>query len=125
MGEDGRDDGYWRGLDELITRRPIVIDRPRGSRHPRYPTFTYPLDYGYLEGTRAVDGQAIDVWVGDRGARRVDGVACTVDLNKDDAEVKLLVGCTPANLETIRDVHNNAGMHAIVVARTAPVEEGR
>ena len=52
---------FWRALDALVAGSEIVIDRPRGSAHPRYPDVIYPLDYGYLAGTRAADGDGIDV----------------------------------------------------------------
>ena len=41
----------------------VVIDRPRGSAHPRDPKLIYPLNYGYVPGTIAGDGAAQDVYV--------------------------------------------------------------
>lgn len=38
------DAAFWASLDALVRRCPLVIDRPRGSAHPRYPDFIYPLD---------------------------------------------------------------------------------
>ena len=35
---------FWQRLDELVRTGTVVIDRPAGSRHPRYPEFAYPLD---------------------------------------------------------------------------------
>ena len=55
------DSGFWQAFDRLILESEIVIDRPKGSAHPRYPDFIYPLDYGYLKGTTAMDGSGIDV----------------------------------------------------------------
>lgn len=40
------DEDFWQALDELIRTSEIVIDRPRGSAHPRYPEMIYPVDYG-------------------------------------------------------------------------------
>lgn len=56
-----RDDTFWRRLDELLERSEIVVDRPRGSRHPRFPEIVYALDYGYLAGTTSTDGEGVDV----------------------------------------------------------------
>lgn len=53
---------FWRAIDELVARSTIVIDRPKGSAHSRYPDYRYPLDYGYLQNTCSVDGEGIDVW---------------------------------------------------------------
>jgi inorganic pyrophosphatase len=40
--------GFWSRLDELLATSRLVIDRPKGTRHPRYPEVIFPLDYGYL-----------------------------------------------------------------------------
>jgi inorganic pyrophosphatase len=42
------DTDFWCRLDDLVAHSRLCIDRPRGSPHPRYPAFVYPLDYGYL-----------------------------------------------------------------------------
>ena len=84
---------FWMLLGELVASSKIVIDRPRGSAHPRFPENIYPLDYGYLEGTTSGDGQGIDVWLGSGDVQRLDAALISVDLHKRDAEVKLLLGC--------------------------------
>ncbi|WP_160166303.1 hypothetical protein [Calothrix sp. PCC 7507] len=45
---------FWLKLDQLVANSNLKIDRPQGTSHPRYPTFVYPLDYGYLENTSTV-----------------------------------------------------------------------
>ena len=40
-----------------------TIDRPIGSRHPRYPDMIYPVNYGYVDGVFAPDGAEQDVYV--------------------------------------------------------------
>lgn len=87
MPEVRIDGDFWSYLDELVASSKLVIDRPRGSAHPRFPQIVCPLDYGYPEGTSAGDGGGIDVWLGSFGTRDITGVACTVDLCKRDAEV--------------------------------------
>ena len=42
---------FWERLDALLAQSRIVIDRPRGSHHPRFPQIVYEIDYGYLDGT--------------------------------------------------------------------------
>ena len=98
--------GFWEALDALYARSRIVIDRPKGTAHPRYPDFIYPLDYGYLEGTSSMDGGGIDVWVGSRGDEGIDAVMCVVDLVKRDSEIKLLVGCTEEEKQVVCRAHN-------------------
>jgi inorganic pyrophosphatase len=109
---------FWSALDRLVASCEIVVDRPRGSAHPRYPDFVYPLDYGYLAGTTSPDGGGIDVWLGSLPERKVTAVICNVDLVKRDSEVKLLLGCTPEEALTILGVHNHDSQSAICIPRT-------
>lgn len=109
---------FWDYLDTLVASSQVVFDRPRGTAHPRYPDMIYPLDYGYLEGTTASDGGGIDVWAGSLDCNRLDAVVLTVDLLKRDTELKLLLGCTPAEAQTIVDFLNGFSMRALLVPRS-------
>lgn len=40
----------------------VKVDRPLGSKHPKYSTI-YPVNYGYIEGTRSGDGKEIDAYI--------------------------------------------------------------
>ena len=108
---------FWHKLDLLVANCTIRIDRPAGSVHPRYPSFIYPLDYGYLEGTGSADGSGLDVWIGSLPGRAVTAILCTVDLDKRDAELKILLGCTPEESRQIAAVHNAGSQAAILVER--------
>ncbi len=119
MLPEGRRD-FWTHLDLLMANSRIVIDRPKGSAHPRYPTVIYPLDYGYLDGTTAGDGAGIDVWSGSSTTyqgNRPNAILCTVDLVKQDAEIKILMGCTEDDIETILSFTNGGGMMQGMVVR--------
>lgn len=108
---------FWTRLDELIASSEIVIDRPKGTAHPRYPALIFPLDYGYLKDTVGGDGNEIDVWSGTAGHRKLTAIACTVDSMKKDSEIKLIIGCTEEEIAIIEDCHNNQYMSAIIVRR--------
>ena len=41
----------------------VTVDRPMGSHHPDYPDLIYPINYGYIEGTLAADGEEQDAYV--------------------------------------------------------------
>lgn len=116
-------DRFWAGLDALVADSPIVIDRPAGSVHPRYPEVVYPLDYGYLEGTTAADGDGIDVWVGSQADRRLVAVICTVDQRQHDAEIKLLLGCTRQEAAEILALHNRGMQAGLLIWRDGGVQE--
>lgn len=113
--------GFWDYLDRLVDAHPLVIDRPRGSHHPRYPEIVYPLDYGFLEGTTSGDGSGIDAWLGASGKHELSSVILTVDLYKRDTELKLLLGCSEEEAQIILSFHNENGMRATLVYR--PLEK--
>ncbi len=101
-----RKDEFWDAIDELVNSSEIVIDRPKGSVHPRYPDFLYKVDYGYLKNTASMDGGGIDVWIGTDKERKIDAVICIVDLMKRDSEIKILIGCTEEEKDIIDQTHN-------------------
>lgn len=99
---------FWQALDTLLSQSALIIDRPAGSSHPRYPDMIYPLDYGYLAGTSSMDGGGIDVWRGSDPAQCLDSLLVSVDLRKKDAEIKLLIGCTQSEKAAILGFHNQS-----------------
>lgn len=103
-----QDAGFWMAIDELVGKSQIIIDRPKGSRHPKFKNITYMVDYGYLQNTASMDGAGIDVWVGTRGDMNADAILCIVDLYKRDSEMKILIGCTKEEKETIYRFHNES-----------------
>jgi inorganic pyrophosphatase len=114
------DTSFWQEMNQLARTNSIVIDRPKGSLHPRYPEVMYPLDYGYLENTTASDGDGIDVWIGlikiterSESDELLTGILCTFDTLKRDAEIKLLIGCTKEDVEIICSFHRE--MHILFV----------
>ena len=108
---------FWQKLDQLVAGSPVNVDRPKGTAHPRYPSFVYALDYGYLENTRSGDGGGIDVWVGGLPEKDATAIICTVDLEKRDSEMKILLGCTTQETQAILNVHNRGPQAALLVER--------
>ena len=114
---DGINEDFWKALDELVSNSEIVIDRPRGSAHPRFPNFIYKVDYGYLKNTSSMDGAGIDVWIGS-GDKKIDAIMCIVDLMKRDSEIKILIGCTEEEKMEIYRTHNETQyMKGILIRR--------
>lgn len=111
------DNEFWSALDELVMNSEIVIDRPKGTPHPRYPDFIYRVDYGYLKNTTSMDGEGIDVWVG-TGEKKIDAIMCIVDLMKKDSEIKILLGCTEEEKAVVYATHNETQyMKGILIRR--------
>lgn len=112
-----QDTRFWEYGDRLVAAHPIVIDRPGGTAHPRYPSLIYPFDYGYLDGTGAVDGGGVDCWRGSLPELRVTGAVVTVDLVKADSEVKWLIGCTADEMQLALATHRTEWQAAILILR--------
>jgi len=108
---------FWQALDRLVEEHEFIIDRPKGSAHPRYTDFVYPLNYGYLQGTAYSDGSGIDVWQGSAGTGVV-AVMTIVDLMRRDSEIKILLGCTEDEIKIVNRVHNETEfMKGILIRR--------
>ena len=41
----------------------VIVDRPLGSFHPEHKEMYYPVNYGYVEGIIAPDGEEQDVYI--------------------------------------------------------------
>ena len=41
----------------------VIVDRPLGSYHPRHPDLYYPINYGYVPGVLAPDGEEQDAYI--------------------------------------------------------------
>ena len=41
----------------------VIVDRPVGSHHPNYEDITYKVNYGYVEGIIAPDGEEQDAYI--------------------------------------------------------------
>lgn len=118
-----KNDAFWAALDALIGGSKVVIDRPKGSKHPHYD-FIYEVDYGYLEGTSSMDGGGIDVWRGSRGGKHCDAIICIVDLIKKDSEIKLLIGCDEDETQRILRFHNEKPMMKGILVNRNERKEG-
>jgi inorganic pyrophosphatase len=110
-------DDFWEYLQRLVETSEIEIDRPKGSTHPRYPTGTYPVDYGYLSGTSSLDKGGVDIWIGSRGDNKVVAALCTVDLYKRDTELKIFYDCTEGEIQSIIDYINVGQIRGMVILR--------
>ena len=82
------------GLRELIgSEVTVTVDRPRGSHHPQYEDMVYPVNYGYIEGMMAPDGEEQDAYIlgQDVPLSSFTGIVAAVIERKDDMEDKLVV----------------------------------
>ncbi len=96
---------HWEAWEQLIQQNGWTIDRPYRSRHPLFPEIIYPIDYGYVNGTRSSDGEPVDLFVG-HGQRGLVGALLTIDRRRGKREVKLLYNCTAEEVYLINGFIN-------------------
>lgn len=41
----------------------VIVDRPLGSYHPEHKDMYYPINYGYVKGFMASDGEEQDAYI--------------------------------------------------------------
>ncbi len=71
----------------------VTMDRPLGSHHPKHPDMIYPVNYGYVEGVMAPDGNWQDAYVlgVDVPLEKFTGKIIAVIHRYDDVEEKWVV----------------------------------
>ena len=77
-------------LGTIVT---VTIDRPLGSYHPEYKDLYYPVNYGYIKGTIAADGEEVDAYILGVEAPLLEfcGQVIAIIHRKNDIEDKLVV----------------------------------
>ena len=87
----------WTRWEHLIEVRGVEIDRAAGTAHPDFPEIIYPLDYGFVPGTCArADDEPVDCFCGSCEALGLVGLIATCDHRREQRELNLLYGTTPA-----------------------------
>ena len=106
-------------MDSFVRESKIIVDRPKGTVHPRTGGIIYPVDYGHLENTKSSDNSEIDVFVGSAKNQDLDAVICSVDLCKRDCEIKLLIGCDDKEKEAVLKIFSECfdALQGILVNR--------
>lgn len=71
----------------------VTVDRPMGSFHPEHMDMYYPINYGYIEGIMAPDGEEQDAYIlgVDEPVREFTGKVIAVIHRQDDVEEKWVV----------------------------------
>jgi inorganic pyrophosphatase len=77
-------------LKTIVT---VIVDRPLGGYHPDYPDTYYPINYGYIEGAMAADGEEEDAYIlgVNEPISKFTGKVIAVISREDDIEQKLVV----------------------------------
>lgn len=76
----------------------VIIDRPLGSKHPKYDLI-YEANYGFIPNTMAPDGEELDAYyLGiDRPIAKAKGICIAIIHRLDNDDDKLVV--VPSEME--------------------------
>ena len=71
----------------------VIVDRPLGSYHPKHKDLYYPVNYGYIEGVMALDGEEQDAYIlgVDKPVETFSGKVIAIIHREDDVEDKWIV----------------------------------
>ena len=77
-------------LGETVT---VIIDRPLGTCHPKHKDIIYTVNYGYISGVMAGDGEEQDAYVlgVNEPLQEFTGVVVAIICHFDDVEDKWVV----------------------------------
>ena len=84
-------------LGKVVT---VIVDRPLGTYHPKYKELFYSVNYGYVEGIIAADGEEQDAYIlgVNKPIKEFTGKVIAVIHRFDDAEEKWVVVPTGTSL---------------------------
>lgn len=88
-----------------MKRVKVIIDRPIHSEHPEHKGLIYELNYGYVEGIIAPDGEEQDCYVMDVDTpiKEYEGNVIAIIKRLDDIEEKWIVANRDFSVEEIRE----------------------
>ncbi len=71
----------------------VIIDRPLGTYHPKHKDIFYSVNYGYVEGVIAPDGEEQDAYVlgVNKPLKEFEGVILAIIHRINDVEDKWIV----------------------------------
>lgn len=98
-------------MNSVIGRKvTVTVDRPLGSYHPNHKDMYYPINYGYVEGIIAPDGEEQDVYIlgVDEAIDKFTGKIIAIVHRNDDVEEKWVVapeGMTFTKEEIREQIH--------------------
>lgn len=71
----------------------VIVDRPMGTYHPKHKDIFYTVNYGYVEGIMAPDGEEQDAYILgiDKPLEEFIGVVLAIIHRLNDVEDKWIV----------------------------------
>lgn len=88
----------------------VTVDRAMGTYHPEHPDLYYPINYGYVKGISAPDGEEQDAYIigVSEPVEEFSGKVIAIIHRNDDIEEKWVVAPTEMSFskeEIMEQVH--------------------
>lgn len=86
----------------------VTVDRPLGTCHPKHPDIFYSVNYGYIKGIPAPDGEEQDAYIlgVEVPVKTFTGTVAAIIHRRDDVEDKWVV--VPEGLRLTKDEIENS-----------------
>lgn len=87
-------------IGDIVT---VTVDRAMGTYHPEHPDMYYPINYGYINGIIAPDGEEQDAYIlgVSEPVKEFTGKIIAIVCRNDDIEEKWVVA--PADMIIAKD----------------------
>lgn len=105
---------FWQKVDTLYLSSSFELTRKKGSLHPQYPNLQYPCDYGYLKTLEDENEDLIACFIGSN-RKEVNAIIVCADILKKDLEVKILIGVSEEEEETILQFLNQTEFQKSII----------
>lgn len=105
-------------LGKIVT---VTMDRPLGSTHPKHG-FVYEVNYGYIAGIKAPDGEDLDAYVLEvnKATQSFEGTCIAIAHRRDNDDDKLIVvpeGTIMSDEEIMSAIHFQEQWFDTVIVR--------
>lgn len=112
---------FWQKIDTLYLSGDFKLAHKKGEKHPKNKSLVFPLDYGYVISLNGEQEESVGVYKGTKN-KKIEAVVVCADIIKKSLEVKILVGLTEEEEESLlRFLNATDVMKTIIIRRSKDI----
>ena len=108
---------FWQKVDTLFLSSSVKLTRKKGDVHPVYKNLVYPTDYGHVTDTKSVTDEGVSVYAGSGNRNKITALVIAADTLAKELDVKMLIGCTEAEVDDVLRFLNQTDLQKTVLIR--------
>ncbi len=108
---------FWQKIDTLFLSGKLVITKEKGDVHDRFSNLVYPVRYGHLADTISSGPEGVSVYLGSGSDTQITGLAVAADILMKELDVKILLGCSEEETESVLRFLNQTDYQKTVLIR--------